>query len=315
MTALLRASLVVVAAAGLASCKSADATGDSTGPRDVPVVVIHYDVAGTDGTTANEAGHDHGLPDFAWPEVLPDDDPGAEGVDEPVEETWVPPDPGTDPGAPYDPGTCTPSCAGKHCGGNGCGGSCGNCPTGQQCVNSQCLCIPDCNGKACGSDGCGGTCGTTACANGCTPPSTGSGDAAEYKCMQYGPCTQTGAIKCADLTKSDTIGYGTSSDAVDLYDCAPGATPHGPAKIYYFQADGDGDVTFTLSGTKSWVALYLMGGQCDGHHCTGSDTSGSQLTKTMTTGDVWYVAVDATLNNSAAFTLDIACTWYNPNAE
>ena len=319
-TALVRASMVVFATAALVSCGPDGASGDSAAERDVPVVVIHYDAAGTDGSTVADGSHDHAIPDFAWPEVVPDDDPGGEAVDEPAEatlvETWIPADAGKDPGQPVDPGPCTPSCTGKTCGGNGCGGSCGTCQTPQQCVNSKCLCVPDCGGKACGADGCGGTCGTTACEHGCTPPPTpGLGGATEFKCMQYGPCTQTGAIACKDLTKSDTVGFGTSSDKVDLYDCAPGTTPHGPAKIYLFQADGSGDVTFTLSGTKSWVNLYLMHGQCSGTACTGSDFSHSQLTKTVTSGDTWYVAVDSTENNSAAFTLDIACTWFNPNAE
>lgn len=42
----------------------------------------------------------------------------------------------------YDPGDCTPNCAGLPCGEDGCGGFCGMCATGTFCENNQCVGSP-----------------------------------------------------------------------------------------------------------------------------------------------------------------------------
>jgi hypothetical protein len=57
---------------------------------------------------------------------------------------------------------CKPSCDRRSCGPDGCGGSCGDCPPGTSCKDSEgtCYaCLPQCDGKDCGPDGCGGECG------------------------------------------------------------------------------------------------------------------------------------------------------------
>ena len=62
---------------------------------------------------------------------------------------------------------CPDYCAGKECGDDGYGGSCGDCPQGQQCNESQ-TCIDPCKDKECGDDGYGGSCGDCALGDTCS---------------------------------------------------------------------------------------------------------------------------------------------------
>jgi len=59
--------------------------------------------------------------------------------------------------------TCTPDCTGRECGPDpNCGEICGECDTGEQCVDGQCVtCQKDCTNRECGPDPvCGESCGT-----------------------------------------------------------------------------------------------------------------------------------------------------------
>ena len=91
----------------------------------------------------------------------------------------------------YEPGACTPDCAGKACGDDGCGGSCGACPAGQTCnAAGACeagACTPNCAGKACGDDGCGGSCGTCPAGESCTAAGTCQGAGPDPECATLPP--------------------------------------------------------------------------------------------------------------------------------
>jgi hypothetical protein len=83
-------------------------------------------------------------------------------------------------GAPGEPETCQPDCAGLECGPDGCGDTCPpGCGAGETCNESTgtCECAPDCTGKQCGDDGCGGDCGTCGAGETCNQ-ATGTCDCA-----------------------------------------------------------------------------------------------------------------------------------------
>ncbi len=108
-------------------------------------------------------------------------------------------------GAPGEPETCQPDCAGRECGPDGCGGSCppgcgavetcddttgtcecthetcGDdcCAAGEVCHSGSC-CLPSCDGKQCGDDGCGGSCGT--CGENQTCSAAGTCECAHEAC-------------------------------------------------------------------------------------------------------------------------------------
>jgi len=83
-------------------------------------------------------------------------------------------------------GSCSSTCDWRACGSfQGC--TCGDCPSGYQCVNFSCekdgTCTPNCTGKECGDNGCGGSCGTC--------------PAATPNCV-YGKCEGGGCLTCDD---------------------------------------------------------------------------------------------------------------------
>ncbi len=108
-------------------------------------------------------------------------------------------------------GVCVPDCNGKTCGGDGCGGSCGTCPAGQSCKDSQCVdaggCQPKCDGLICGDDGCGGSCGS------CQPG---------YKCHS-GKCKQDVCQPdCTGKTCGDDGCGGSCGQCPDAFFCQNG---------------------------------------------------------------------------------------------
>jgi hypothetical protein len=297
----LAAALAVTA--GVLACGGGG--GDSDAGPDLHVVIgadVGYDAP--KDPAATDAPKEWDLPDFAWPEA--DDAPAADPASDPVVAPDEAPDPFVTPD-PVVPETCAPSCAGKACGSNGCGGSCGSCGAGKECIDFQCKCLPSCGGKSCGDDGCGGSCG--ACPDGCTPPPpAGSGGASEYKCMVWGDCTQAGAITCADEPRSSDVGMPNNSDKVDLYACRPGKAVNGPEKAYRFDADGDGEVAFTLEPGKDYLDVYVLEGtSCNGHAC--KVWGHGKVLWPVVKGKTYWVVVDASVNNSGSFTLSIDCPW------
>lgn len=313
--------MAAVTAPAMLACGSAGDGASDPAAADLPIIIardVVWDTAKPDARADSAAD--------PWADGGADAGPDLTGDDGPV------PDPGEDPGAPEvdfgadpagEPG-CVPNCTGKVCGSNGCGGSCGTCPDGFTCTGGDCICIPDCGGgfKECGPDGCGGECGVVPCPEGCTPPpSPGSGGAPEFKCMTSGPCKKYADIRCADLTREGTIGMGGSTDTLDVYSCA--ATPaHGPENAYRFVPDDNAVpaqgavVTFTLKDPqRDYFNIYLLRENesgCSSKQCVAwSHTSIEQLVKA---GEVWWIVVDATENNSGYYDLVISCAWEFPPA-
>jgi hypothetical protein len=289
-----------------------------------PALVAALASCGNPAGDPADAGTDAPIlirPDYGPPDPGPQD-PG-DPQDTPADPGQIPQDPGTrdaavdpgvedpgefdpgewDPGA-EDPGTsdpgCVPNCVNKECGTNGCGGSCGTCVLPRSCIAQKCVCQPQCNGKTCGDDGCGGVCGT--CPNG--GPCTTDG-----KCESRGPCTKLNSLACADGSVSAYNGS-SNSDVLDAWpsSCGSALTP-GPEKVFRFQADQSGSVTFTLTGQPTWMDLYLIeGATCGTAGCTAH--SHDTITLDAVQGTVYWIAVDATVNDTRWPTLAIDCSWY-----
>ena len=302
----MRRNLCLCVTLALHACSNTAGDPRDVRLQDVPIVFPkdvtydlrdHLEVLGED---AQSGPADDGLspPDCCGPEAT-----GQEGL---LDPGVVQPDTQTE-------SVCVPACAGKSCGSDGCGGSCGKCTAPQTCIAGQCVCIPDCSGKECGDDGCGGDCAKVPCPLGCTPPPTpGSKGAPEFKCMRDGPCKKAAELVCSDLYRTGDIGYG-GSDFLDIYACA--AVPaHGPEKAYRFVPDQDGEVTFTLEDPQfPYMNLYLLkqqGSECTSKDCVAS--SHTSLTMKVAKGDLLWVVVDSTENNSGSYTLRIDCSWYVP---
>ncbi len=92
---------------------------------------------------------------------------------------------------------CVPDCSDVECGDDGCGGSCGDCPLGWVCADSEGAChepcIPDCREGCCGEDGCGGLCAERCAAIGliCDTDSCG--------CTGGGPCALLPELVACDV--------------------------------------------------------------------------------------------------------------------
>jgi len=95
-------------------------------------------------------------------------------------------------GAPGEPETCQPDCAGRECGPDGCGDTCPpGCGAGETCNESTgtCECAPDCTDKQCGDDGCGGDCGTCGAGQLCSPAGACVDCLTEADCLFLQLCT------------------------------------------------------------------------------------------------------------------------------
>lgn len=107
-----------------------------------------------------------------------------------------------------------PGCGELVCGSDGFGGWCGDCSTGNWCLDGAC--VPcSCEGRDCGDDGCGNSCGSCNDQDQCT-----SDECIDYKCV----FTISNGLSCddADLCTSDDRCDALGSCSGTPYTCSPG---------------------------------------------------------------------------------------------
>ena len=136
--------------------------------------------------------------------------------------------------------TCTPDCAGKACGGDGCGGSCGDCPSGEGCLDGQCASVDltSCEGR------CGVYDGDAPCQ--CDTSCVGLGDCCDDICEVCADefpagcdwCVADCAGKsCGDDGCGGSCGSCDSGQWCDGGQCAAGPPPSWTCNSTYYDAE------------------------------------------------------------------------------
>jgi hypothetical protein len=103
---------------------------------------------------------------------------------------------------PVPPPVCRPDCTGKGCGDDGCGGTCGQCGTGQVCVNGACTNGNLKSGEPCDA-GRPGECQTGIC--GCGIDADFPCVCRRAGCVDFGESCTVTAVCCEGVCDADTL--------------------------------------------------------------------------------------------------------------
>lgn len=191
------------------------------------------------------------------------------------------------------------------------------CTQGDFCLVGTCIgaaidgcCTPDCEGKQCGDDGCDGTCGA------CGSDELCSG---EWECVPQTAASDTcdeaspvGALPF-EVTGS-TVGLDNDYEAPEpaCYNGSLGA--YGPDAVYAYQADFDGFLIVSLSGSANDTSVYVAEDCGDIKYTCGAGAlvygnlgTAGPASAPVSAGKTYYVIVEGPVGGGT-FTLSLdAC--------